>query len=50
MKLDPKTQRTLFPEECLLREIARQPRLSIGIPKEDNNIEARLICVLKLPL
>lgn len=42
MKLDPKTQRTLFPEECLLREIARQPRLSIGIPKEDKNLEARL--------
>lgn len=42
MKLDPKTQRTLFPEECLLREIARQPRLSIGIPKENKNIETRL--------
>lgn len=42
MKLDPKTQRTLFPEECLLREIARQPRLSIGIPKENKILEARL--------
>jgi alanine dehydrogenase len=42
MKLDAKTQRTLFPEECLLREIARQPRLSIGIPKEDKTIETRL--------
>ncbi len=42
MKLDPKTQRSLFPEECLLREIARQPRLSIGIPKEDKALETRL--------
>lgn len=42
MKLDPKSQRTLFPEECLLREIAKQPRLSIGIPKEDTKIESRL--------
>lgn len=42
MKLDPKTQRSLFPEECLLREIARQPRLSIGIPREDKTIETRL--------
>lgn len=42
MKLDPKSQRTLFPEECLLREIARQPRMSIGIPKEDTKIETRL--------
>jgi len=42
MKLDAKTQRSLFPEECLLREIARQPRLSIGIPKEDKSIETRL--------
>jgi len=42
MKSTPKTQHTLFPEECLLREIARPPRLSIGIPKEDANVETRL--------
>ena len=42
MKIDPKTQQKLFPEECLLREIARQPRLSIGIPKENEKIETRL--------
>lgn len=42
MKNSPKEQRSLFPEECLLREIARQPRLSIGIPKENGSIETRL--------
>ena len=42
MKQEPKEQRSLFPEECLLREIARQPRLSIGIPKENTEIEPRL--------
>ena len=42
MKQDPKEQRSLFPEECLLREIARQPRLSIGIPKENIDVETRL--------
>ena len=42
MKQDTKEQRTLFPEECLLREIARQPRLSIGIPKENTEVETRL--------
>ncbi len=42
MKTDPKEQRSLFPEECLLREIARQPRLSIGIPKENAEVETRL--------
>ena len=42
MKQDPKEQRSLFPEECLLREIARQPRLSIGIPKENVEVETRL--------
>ena len=42
MKQEPKEQRSLFPEECLLREIARQPRLSIGIPKENKDIETRL--------
>ena len=42
MKQEVKEQRSLFPEECLLREIARQPRLSIGIPKEDIDAETRL--------
>jgi len=42
MKSEPKNQRSLFPEECLLREIARQPRLSIGIPKENADVETRL--------
>ena len=42
MILDPETQKNLFPEECLLREIASQPRLSIGIPKENADIETRL--------
>jgi alanine dehydrogenase len=42
MKSNPKEQRSLFPEECLLREIARQARLSIGIPKENSTIETRL--------
>ena len=42
MKHDPKEQRSLFPEECLLREITRQPRLSIGIPKENIEVETRL--------
>lgn len=42
MKPTPKEQRSLFPEECLLREISKQARLSIGIPKENADIEARL--------
>jgi len=42
MKHNPKEQRTLFPEECLLREMAKQPRLSIGIPKENTSVETRL--------
>jgi len=42
MNINPKTERANFPEECLLREIARQPRLSIGIPKEDGEVETRL--------
>jgi len=42
MKRDPKEHRSLFPEECLLREIARQPRMSIGIPKENAAAETRL--------
>jgi alanine dehydrogenase len=42
MKHNPIEQRSLFPEECLLREISRQPRLSIGIPKENSAVETRL--------
>lgn len=42
MKMNPETQRSLFPEESLLRELARQPRLSIGIPKENALVETRL--------
>ena len=42
MKANPKEQRSLFPEECLLREIVSQARLSIGIPKENVDIETRL--------
>ena len=42
MKRDQKEHRSLFPEECLLREIARQPRMSIGIPKENSVAETRL--------
>jgi alanine dehydrogenase len=42
MKRNAKEERSLFPEECLLREIARQPRLSIGLPKENALVETRL--------
>jgi alanine dehydrogenase len=42
MTKEPKSHKNLFPEECLLREIASQPRLSIGIPKENADIETRL--------
>ncbi len=38
----PKDAARLFPEECLIREIAGKPRLSIGIPKEDSSSETRL--------
>ena len=38
----PKDKSRLFPEECLIREIAGKPRLSIGIPKENPAIETRL--------
>ena len=38
----PKEKSRLFPEECLIREIAGRPRLSIGIPKENPAIETRL--------
>lgn len=42
MNQEPKDATRLFPEECLIREIAGKPRLSIGIPKEDSSIETRL--------
>jgi len=42
MKSNPKEQRSLFPEECLLREISQQARLSIGLPKENADVETRL--------
>ena len=42
MKHKDKDKSSLFPEESLLREIARQPRLSIGIPKENALSETRL--------
>lgn len=42
MKISPKEERSLFPEECLLREISGQTRLSIGIPKENALLETRL--------
>lgn len=42
MQSDPGSQRAYFPEESLLREIARQPRLNIGIPCENPETETRL--------
>ncbi len=39
----PKDKSRLFPEECLIREITGQPRLSIGIPKENPTSETRLV-------
>lgn len=42
MKQAPKERRQLFPEECLIKEIAGTTRLSIGIPKEDMEVETRL--------
>lgn len=42
MTLDPRTRQKLFPEECLLRELAEQPRLSIGIPRENTELETRV--------
>lgn len=38
----PKDKSTLFPEECLIREISGKPRLSIGVPRENPNSETRL--------
>lgn len=42
MRQDPSLQRALFPEESLLREIVRQPGLSIGLPRENASAETRL--------
>lgn len=42
MNPKPKEAQRLFPEECLIREIAGRPRLSIGIPKENQAFETRL--------
>jgi alanine dehydrogenase len=42
MMQDPKQKNRLFPEECLIREIAGKPRLSIGIPRENPLVETRL--------
>jgi alanine dehydrogenase len=42
MKKNPTQASALFPEECLLRELAKSPRLSIGLPKENANIDTRL--------
>ena len=42
MKQAPKEKRRLFPEECLIREITGNPRLCIGIPRENGKIETRL--------
>jgi alanine dehydrogenase len=39
---DPKQKNRLYPEECLIREIAGKPRLSIGIPRENPKLETRL--------
>lgn len=42
MHNEPKEKARLFPEEYLVREIVGEPKLSIGIPKENPNIETRL--------
>lgn len=42
MKQNSATQRVLFPEESLLRELAQQPKLTIGIPRENPQTETRL--------
>ena len=42
MNTDPNIRPKLFPEECLLRELAQQPRLSIGIPRENPALETRV--------
>lgn len=42
MKFSHKERRSLFPEECLLKEIAKEAKLSIGLPKENAAYETRL--------
>lgn len=42
MSQQPKDAKRLFPEECLIREIAGRPRLSIGVPAENPAVETRL--------
>ena len=42
MKQDPLTQRRLYPEESLLRELQRGVHLTIGIPCENPVSETRL--------
>ena len=42
MRQDPHIKKMLFPEEALLREIDRQPRLSVGLACENPKIETRL--------
>lgn len=42
MKQDPLTQRRLYPEESLLREIQQHVRLTIGLPCENPVSETRL--------
>lgn len=42
MPQNPSTQREFFPQESLLREISQYPKLTIGIPCEDPDLETRL--------
>lgn len=42
MHFDSNSERKLFPEECLLRELSSKPRLSIGLPCENQAVETRL--------
>lgn len=42
MHFDTNSERKLFPEECLLRELSSKPRLSIGLPCENQEVETRL--------
>jgi len=42
MRQVPGSQRVLFPEESLLREVVGQTRLTIGLPRENPQSETRL--------
>jgi alanine dehydrogenase len=42
MRQEPGSQRVLFPEESLLRELVGQTRLTIGLPRENPQSETRL--------